>query len=118
MQEYYSVYDYCQHEGITPFIDLNPGHTEHFTSKDDFTIDGNGVPVCKMVLRMHKDGYEATKHRYPKADHRQGCFSEYPCSPAKYGRTIYIYTDDNPKLFNTPLRDYKVWKKDMTQELP
>ena len=40
----------------TPFIDLNPGHTRHFTYKDDFTIDEDGVPICKMGLRLHKDG--------------------------------------------------------------
>ncbi len=37
----YAVYDYCRREDITPFIDLNPGHTGHFTYKDDFTIDDN-----------------------------------------------------------------------------
>ncbi len=30
----------------------------------DLTIDDDGVPVCKMGLRMHKDGYEAAKHRH------------------------------------------------------
>ncbi len=29
----------------------------------DFTIDDDGVPVCKLGLHMHKDGDEATKHR-------------------------------------------------------
>ncbi len=57
----YAVYDYCRREHITPFIGLNPGHTGHFTYKDDFTIDDDGVPVCKLGLRMHKDGYEAAK---------------------------------------------------------
>ncbi len=37
----YAVYEYCRREDITPFIDLNPGHTGHFTYKDDFTIDDN-----------------------------------------------------------------------------
>ena len=55
----YAVYEYCCREKITPFIDLNPGHTGHFTYKNDFTIDDDGVPVCKLGLRMHKDGYEA-----------------------------------------------------------
>ena len=27
----YAVYEYCRRETITPFIDLNPGHTGHFT---------------------------------------------------------------------------------------
>ena len=41
----YAVYEYCRREKITPFIDLNPGHTGHFTYKDDFTIDDDGVPT-------------------------------------------------------------------------
>ena len=53
----YAVYEYCRQKNITPFIDLNPGHTGHFTYKDDFTIDEDGVPICKMGLHMHKDGY-------------------------------------------------------------
>lgn len=72
----YAVYEYCRQENITPFIDLNPGHTGHFTYKGDFTIDEDGVPICKMGLRMHKDGYEAAKHRAkyrcPKANRKQG----------------------------------------------
>ena len=92
---------YCRQVNITPFIDLNPGHTGHFTYKDDFTIDDDGVLICKMGLRMHKDGYEAAKHRAkcrcPKANRKYGCFCEYPCSPAKYGRTVHIFTDDNPR---------------------
>lgn len=49
--------------GITPFINLNPRHTGHFKYKDDFTLDEDGVPVCKLGLRMHHDGVEKTKHR-------------------------------------------------------
>ncbi len=86
----YAVYEYCRRKNITPFIDLNPGHTGHFTYNDDFTIDDDGVPICKMGLRMHKDGYEAARHRAkyrcPKANRKYGCFCEHPCSPAKYGR--------------------------------
>ena len=44
-QDAYAVYEYCSREKITPFIDLNPGHTGHFTYKDDFTIDDDGVPI-------------------------------------------------------------------------
>ena len=112
----YPVYEYCRREHITPFIDLNPGHTGHFTYKDDFTIDDDGVPVCKLGLRMHKDGYEAAKHRAkyrcPKSNRKRGCFCEHPCSPAKYGRTVHIFTDDNPRLFNIPPRDSKAWEKE------
>ncbi len=112
----YAVYEYCRQENIVLFIDLNPRHTGHFTYKDDFTIDDDGVPVCKMGLRMHKDGYEAAKHRAkyrcPKSSRKQGCFCEHPCSSAKYGRTVHIFTADNPRLFNIPPRDSKAWEKE------
>ena len=112
----YAVYQYCRRENITPFIDLNPGHTGHFTYKDDFSIDNDGVPLCKLGLRMHKDGYEAAKHRAkyrcPKSNRKRGCFCGHPCSPAKYGRTVHIFTDDNPRLFNIPPRDSKAWEKE------
>ena len=112
----YAVYEYCRRKNISPFIDLNPGHTGHFTYKEDFTIDDDGVPVCKLGLRMHKDGYEAARHRAkyrcPKSNRKCGCFCERPCSPTKYGRTVHIFTDDNPRLFNIPPRDSKAWKKE------
>lgn len=112
----YPVYEYCRREGITPFIDLNSGHTGHFKYKDDFTIDDDGVPICKMGLRMHKDGHEAAKHRAkyrcPKSDRKRGCYCEHPCSDAKHGRTVHIYQNDNPRLFNIPPRDSKEWKKE------
>ena len=75
----YAVYEYCRREHITPFIDLNPGHTGHFTYKDDFTIDDDGVPVCKMGLRMHKDGYEAAFVNIPV--HRQNMEEPYTSLP-------------------------------------
>lgn len=112
----YTVYEYCRREDITPFIDLTPGHVGHFTYKDDFTIDDDGVAVFKMGLCMHKDGYEAAKHRAkyhcPKSNRKHGCSCEHPRSPTKYGRTIHIFTDDNPRFFNIPARDSKAWEKE------
>lgn len=39
-------------------------------------MDDDGIPICKLGLCMHKDGYEATKHcakyRYPKANRKSG----------------------------------------------
>lgn len=115
-QDAYPVYDYCKRNGITPFIDLNSGNTGHFKYKDDFIIDKDGVPICKMGLRMHRDGHEPSKHRAkyrcPKAYRKHGCFCETPCSDAKYGRTVHIFHADNPRLFNIPPRDSKEWKKE------
>lgn len=43
---------------------------------------------------------------------KHGCFCEHPCSPAKYGRIVHIFTGDNPRLFNIPPRDSKAWEKE------
>ena len=48
-------------KNISPFIDLNSSYTRHFTYKD-VTIDDHDIPIWKLGLRMHKDGYEAAKY--------------------------------------------------------
>lgn len=112
----YPLYEYCKKENITPFIDLNPGNTGNLKYKDDFTIGGDGVPVCKMGLRMHHDGVERSKHREkyrcPLATRKKGCFCENPCSDSKYGRTVHVQQKDNPRLFNIPPRDSREWKQE------
>lgn len=45
------------------FIGINSGHIGHFAYKEDFTIDGEIVPICELGFCMHKGGYEITKHR-------------------------------------------------------
>ena len=112
----YPVYTYCKQEGITPFIELNPRNTGNFTYKNDVTIDSDGVPICRMGLRMRKDGYEIAryraKYRCPKTNRSQGCFCEHPCSDSPYGRTVHIYSSDNPRLFNLPPRDSSAWRNE------
>lgn len=111
-----AVYDYCKQESITPFIDLKKTNNGNFKYKNTFTIDLDGVPRCRLGLRMHHDGYEPRKNRCkfrcPKANRKQGCFCETPCSPAKYGRTVHTQLKDNPRIFNIPPRDSKEWQKE------
>ena len=65
--------------------------------------------VCtKMDMRLPNTG----RNTGVQNDRKRGCFCEHPCSPAKYGRTVHIFTDDNPRLFNIPPRDSKAWKKE------
>ena len=47
-----------------------------------------------------------------KRTENRGGFCEHPCSPAKYGRTVHIFTADNPRLFNIPPRDSTAWKRE------
>jgi hypothetical protein len=111
-----AVYDYCNQQGIRPFIDLKKTNNGNFKYKDTFTIDSDGTPRCRAGLRMHRDGYEPkknrVKYRCPKADRRRGCFCENPCSPAKYGRTVHTQLKDNPRMFNIPPRDSREWNKE------
>ena len=110
------VYEYCKREGIVPFIDLKKTNNGNYRYKDTFTIDPDGVPRCKLGLRMHHDGYEPSKNRCkfrcPKADRKRGCYCETPCSPAKYGRTVHTQLKDNPRIFNIPPRDSKEWDQE------
>lgn len=110
------LYEYCKKEGISPFIDLKKTNNGNFRYKDSFTIDQDGVPRCKLGLRMHHDGYEPKKNRCkfrcPKANRKQGCYCEAPCSPARYGRTVHTQLKDNPRIFNIPPRDSEEWKKE------
>ncbi|MCB7068257.1 hypothetical protein LI031_30945 [Enterocloster citroniae] len=110
------VYEYCKTAGITPFIDLSKTNNGNYKYKDTFTIDPDGVPRCRLGLRMHHDGYESKKnrckYRCPKANRKKGCFCETPCSPAKYGRTVHTQLKDNPRMFNIPPRDSKEWDKE------
>ena len=62
-QSHSSIDRYCQETGIQPFIDLNPGNTGNFVYKDTFSIGADGVPVCKLGLRMKPDGVEANRNR-------------------------------------------------------
>lgn len=112
-------YEYCRDHGITPFIDLNGkgGHPPVY--KDDFTINEEGVPVCREGYTMRRDGTESakgrTKFKCPKISFAGGCMTctcENPCSDVKYGRTVHLVLKDNPRLFNDPPRSSRKWKEE------
>ncbi|MDO5424196.1 MAG: hypothetical protein Q4F41_10755 [Eubacteriales bacterium] len=81
-------YEYCRGHGILPFIDLNADRGRPPTYKHDFTINRDGVPICRQGHIMRRDGTES----------------------AKYGRTVHLVLKDNPRLFNDPPRSSKEWK--------
>lgn len=110
-------YEYCRGHGIVPFIDLNAGRGRQPVYKNDFTINDDGVPVCREGHAMRRDGTESakgrTKFKCPKisfAGDSVTCTCDNPCSDAKYGRTVHLVMKDNPRLFNDPPRSSKEWK--------
>lgn len=107
-------YLYCKRTNITPFIDLNGNGGRPLVYKDDFIIDKDGVPIYPAGCRMRRNGSEKAKgkHKFkcPKISHKGGCISctcEKFCSDAKYGRTVHLIMNDNPRLFNNPSRSSK-----------
>jgi len=108
------IYEYCAHNNITPFIDLNAKRGAKVKYKDDFTVGADGVPVCRAGRKMNHDGAEKRKHRVkfrcPLTSRKYGCSCKSPCSDSKYGRTVHLASKDNPRLFNIPPRDSKQWK--------
>lgn len=75
--------------------------------------------ICPCGFRMHRDGVEVAKGRMkfkcPKISKKNGCLSctcETPCSDAKYGRTVHLVMNDNPRLFNNPPRSSTEWKSE------
>ncbi len=110
-------YRYFKRAEITPFTDLNGKGGRPPVYKNDFTIDNDGVPICQAGCRMRRDGTEAakgrTKFKCPKMNRKNGtltCICDNPCSDAKYGRTVHLIMNDNPRLFNIPPRNSIEWK--------
>ena len=97
---------------IIPVIDLNRRSKGMFTdnadSKRDYTINENGVPVCREGFEMTFDGYnpgrKRIKYRCPlKCSRKNGRHIEScpvgNCSKSPYGRVVYIPTKDNLRFF-------------------
>jgi len=109
-----AVYTYCNSNGITPFIDLNPRGLGKYIYEDTFYLNEDGRPICvKNDLPFTSEGIEPTrrrrKWRCPLAD-KSGCKCENPCTNSSYGRVVHTTTSDNPRLLCEPRRDSKEWK--------
>ncbi len=107
-------YEYFKRKNITPFIDLNEKRGIKVKYKNDFTLNKDGIPICKAGRQMNHDGVEKNKHRIkfrcPLISRKYGCSCEQPCSDSKYGRTVHLAMKDNPRLINIPPRDSREWK--------
>ena len=109
-----ATYDLCHRLGIRPFIDLNPGNTrkkplDHY----GFTLDSDGVPICKEGHRMKSNGCDLTRERAKfRCPKMWGCLClcDKKCSDARFGRTISLPLSTNRRLYNNPARGSELWK--------
>ncbi len=105
-------YRYFASQGILPFIDLNQRKTGQKKDKDDLVLSPEGVPICQKGLEMKDNGYDRTrgrrKYRCPLVQ-KGVCTCDSPCSDSSYGRCVYTYTKDNPRLFPPVARNSDEW---------
>lgn len=102
-----SIYLLLEHQGMEPFIDLNIRSKKNIQSKgsSDIKISPEGIPICPNGNWMRPNGIDRKLHR-----RKWRCSPHCGCSSAKYGRTFYTKTSDDPRLFPKTPRDSDKWK--------
>jgi DDE family transposase len=108
-----AIYELLDHQGIEPFIDLNPRTKENFSSEGDIKISAKGIPICPIGKEMKPNGYDKSQNRQKwrcpyGAKAKISC--KKPCSNAKYGRTFHTFSKDNLRLFPKTPRSSEKWK--------
>lgn len=101
-----SIYLLLEHQGMEPFIDLNIRSKKNTVSKaaNDIQISPKGIPICPKGNPMKPNGTDRKLHR-----RKWRCTAACGCSTAKYGRTFYTKTSDDPRLFPKTPRDSEKW---------
>lgn len=107
-----AIYDFLIHHQHEPIIDLN-ARTNPARTQGDIQISSEGIPICPAGLPMRSNGFDQGRYR-----HKWRCplasgttiSCENPCSTAKYGRTFYTNSKENPRLFPKTPRGTEQWK--------
>lgn len=102
-----SIYLLLDHQGMEPFIDLNVRSKKSIAGKgtSDIQISPKGIPICPKGNLMKPNGMDRKLHR-----RKWRCSPACGCSTAKYGRTFYTKTSDDPRLFPKTPRTSEKWK--------
>lgn len=101
-----SIYRLLDHQGVEPFIDLNVRSKKNSPSKtSDIHISPKGIPICPKGKEMKPNGTDQKRHR-----RKWRCSPDCGCSTAKFGRTFYTKTSDDPRLFPKTPRNSERWK--------
>lgn len=78
-------------------------NTERQTASD-IHISPKGIPICPKGREMKPNGTDRKLHR-----RKWRCSPVCGCSTAKFGRTFYTKTSDDPRLFPKTPRDSQRW---------
>lgn len=101
-----SIYLFLQHQGMEPFIDLNIRSKKNTASptSSQIKISPKGIPICPKGKEMKPNGTDRKLRR-----RKWRCSPNCGCSTAKFGRTFYTKTSDDPRLFPKTPRESEKW---------
>ena len=103
------------HWNLNLIIPLNERNQGHFTYPPPLTLNKDGYPLCKAFLPFRPWGFcpdrQRIKWRCPtlSLSPLQPCPLPKPCSPSPYGRTVYTYPENNPRLCTPIPRNTPLW---------
>lgn len=102
-----AIYLLLTHQNMEPFIDLNVRSKKNIPAKGSnvIQISPTGTPLCPNGNHMRPNGLDKKRHR-----RKWRCSPACGCSTARYGRTFYTKTSDDPRLFPKTPRDSQRWK--------
>ena len=112
----YPFYDLLRHFNMLPFITLDARTKAkfHYPHPDVPAFDDQGQPLCHAGIpfaywgrckpyRLKYRCWFAAKGLEPPKECR--------CSDSQYGKTIYLKSDDDPRMFTPVPRNTKAFKK-------
>src|SRR5206468_3817962 len=110
-----SIYLLLEHQGMEPFIDLNVRSKKKTPSKgsSEIQISPTGIPICPKGKKMKPNGTDRQLHR-----RKWRCTPDCGCSTAKFGRTFYTTTSDDPRLLPETSRDSAKWQLTYKRRTP
>lgn len=117
------MYTFLNSRHIIPIIDLNKRRLAQFKNMidgdKDYTVNENGIPVCRAGYEMAFDGCDYTrmrnKFRCPMKRHNRNSkkIESCPygnCTDSSFGRVVYTFMKDNPRYFGPVPRGSKKFK--------
>lgn len=110
----YPTYELCNHWNIKPFIPLNSRTSYNFNNLPPgvFAFDDAKNPICEGGIPYVNWGWCPQKNSIKYRCYFDAFNLDKPCkcSNSSYGRTVYIKSDFDPRLFPPVPRSSKSFK--------